>query len=452
MIRAACGVDASKLFVLTMKVLILSWYFPPANDVAALRVGKLAEYLHGAGHEVSVLTSARDHSDQSLPLSLPSNRVLRTSWFDVQHLRFHRAPRQRNEFVSSPSRPGADVVGLSAALRKNRPARPRLVQSLNELYMNIVELPDKQVGWLPYLLPEGRKLLREKSVDLIYASGPPFTTFLAAKSLSRRFSVPWIAEYRDAWSRYVYTPKPKWRQALDERIENIVSPTASGIVAVSEPWAEYYRKRYGLPTAAIYNGFDSDCLLPAPRRTAAPDEPVTITYLGVLYQGLRNPSLLYEAIKRSCLSPKDVRISYYGPKAAEVYPLAAKYGVSDFIAINERIPYQRSLEIQRSSDVLLLLQSPDDPRNVPAKVFEYFASCRPILGLGLDNGIPARLVRERNAGFYTSNVDAIATQLTHWVAEKRTTGLIPDVPSSARAGLSRLDQFANLEIFMRSLV
>src|SRR5207244_7120181 len=107
---------------------------------------------------------------------------------------------------------------------------------------------------------------------------------------------------------------------------------------------------------------------------------------------MRDPSVLYDAIRRSGLKPNDLQISYYGPKAADIYPLTEKFGVSDFVAIKPLVPYRRSLEIQRASDVLLLLQSPDDPRNVPANTFEYLASRRPILGLGLDEGVPARLV------------------------------------------------------------
>ena len=427
-----------------MRILILSWYFPPANDVAALRVGKLAEYLQASGHDVFVLTGSREHPDQSLPQPLPSARVQRTAWFDVQRLRFHSANRERRDTVrvSAPAR-GADI-GTSSKRRS-------ITQSLNNAYMNVMQVPDRQVGWLPFLLRAGRSVLGQQRADFIYASGPPFSAFLAARSLSRQFSIPWIAEYRDGWSRYVYNPKPRWRQAVDERIENYVSPTASGIVTVSEPWADYYRARFRLPTAAIYNGFDPENLLPPSPRVQSPSDPIVISYMGALYQGLRDPSVLYDALKRSALTPKDVRIFYYGPRPADVYPLAAKFGVSEFVVLHQPVPYQKSLEIQRESDVLLLLQSPADPRNVPAKVFEYLASCRPILGLGLDDGTPAKLIRERNAGFYVSEADAVAAQLKRWVAEKRKTGVLPNLPPSTYAGLSRIEQLHRLDDFLSSL-
>ena len=169
MTRAVCGAEALDILLRAMKILFISWYCPPANDVAALRVGKLAEYLQGSGHDVWILTGSRDHPDQSLSLSLPPERVLRTSWFDIQQLRFHSA----NASNSSPKSPLAATTNR-APLRAGK-ERSRLVQFLNMTYMNVTEIPDRQIGWLPYLLRAGRQFLEQQPVDLIYASGPPFT-------------------------------------------------------------------------------------------------------------------------------------------------------------------------------------------------------------------------------------------------------------------------------------
>src|SRR6266576_2294428 len=86
-----------------MRILILSWYFPPANDVAALRVGKLAEFLRDCGHDVWIITGERDHPDQSLSTSLAPERIVRTPWFDVQRLRFH-AGRENRATTTNPAR------------------------------------------------------------------------------------------------------------------------------------------------------------------------------------------------------------------------------------------------------------------------------------------------------------------------------------------------------------
>ena len=425
-----------------MRILLLSWYFPPINDIGAVRVGKLAEYLHAHGHEVWVVTARRNDPDRSLRIDIPADRIASTGWIDVDHL-------------SSPwswiRRPLAnkDIENRTEASNPPEPSGLSLRRKLARHYMWLVRIPDRQGGWLPYLKRAASRLLSKQKFDLIYASGPPFTTFVAAKHLSRRFGVPWVAEYRDGWSDYHYTPKPKWRARLDGFFEYRVTPSAAGIVAVSDPWSQFYDHEFRKPTVAVYNGFDPS-LGQFPSQ-GEPGLPVTMVHMGTIYAGLRDPTVLFEAIKLAGIKPGELEVGFYGAMAGSVIPLAAKYGVTELVTVPPRVPYNKALEIQRNSDVLLLLQSPADLGNVPAKTFEYFAARRPILGLGLDQGIPAKLVRERNAGCYVTDAAAVAEQLKTWVTQKRRDGFIPALPESAAAGLSREEQLAKLEAFLEPL-
>jgi len=97
----------------------------------------------------------------------------------------------------------------------------------------------------------------------------------------------------------------------------------------------------------------------------------------------------------------------------------------------------------------------NDPReqgNVPAKLFEYMATGRPILGIGIEDGVPARLIAARGAGLYANDPQRIAEQLGRWVADKRATGRVAPVDPAARLGLARDEQFENLFGFLEALV
>jgi len=420
-----------------MKILLVTWYFPPLNDVAAVRTGAMAQFLQQAGHDVYVVTAARA-GDASMAVPLSEDRIVRTSWLDVDAFRI-RSNRKGYPAQMAP-------LTSTARARRNKPFA-RLRAAATDTFANLVHIPDRQIGWLPFAVAAGRDVAAQHGIDLIYASGPPFTTHLVARRLSRQLAKPWIAEYRDGWSSYLYSPRPKWRQAIDARMESATVRSAAGVVAVTEPWADHYRSAYNKPTVAIYNGLDPRAKSSL-ESESAPDQPLSIAYLGVLYDGLRDPSALYEAIKRSGLTPRDVQVVYYGPLEADVRPMAEKFALNAYIAVKPRVSYTESLRIQSASDVLMLLQAPDDPRNVPAKLFEYFASGRPILGIGLDKGIPAKLIRERSAGFYDSDPNAIAEQLRKWSDEKHRTGRVRAIAPSAREGLSRSEQFEALERFL----
>jgi hypothetical protein len=95
-----------------------------------------------------------------------------------------------------------------------------------------------------------------------------------------------------------------------------------------------------------------------------------------------------------------VNVEFYSDSGDAVLAAAAAYRVSESVTVRPRIPYRQALELQMRSDVLLLLQSndPRDEGNLPAKLFEYLYTCRPILMVGYEHGIAARLVSERRAG------------------------------------------------------
>jgi hypothetical protein len=67
-----------------MKVLIVSFAFPPSNVIGAVRVGKLARYLDQRGHDVRVLATDLVE-DRSLPLEISRERVFYTEYRQRQH-------------------------------------------------------------------------------------------------------------------------------------------------------------------------------------------------------------------------------------------------------------------------------------------------------------------------------------------------------------------------------
>jgi glycosyltransferase involved in cell wall biosynthesis len=260
-----------------------------------------------------------------------------------------------------------------------------------------------------------------------------------------------VAEYRDRWCDDPYVVMPRWRSALEHRLERKLMNGAAGIVTVSEPWAELYRAKYGRPTRAIYNGYDPGDL-PDPAPQPGPG-PMRIVYTGAIYIGYRDPTPLFAAMAKLPHLSDQIRVDFYGTAPEHVLPLAEQAGVAQQVSVLPGVPFRESIALQHEADVLLLMQwnNPQEQGNVPAKLFEYMATGRPILGLGIEDGVPAQLIAARGAGLYANDPDRIADQLARWAAEKRTTGRVAAVDPTARAGLSRDDQFAALVSFLEPL-
>ncbi|MGI9435247.1 MAG: hypothetical protein ACR2Q4_10545, partial [Geminicoccaceae bacterium] len=265
-------------------------------------------------------------------------------------------------------------------------------------------------------------------------------------------NVPWIAEFRDRWVDDPYAVRPWWRARFDGALEELLIRRAAGIVTVSEVWSRFYADKYGLPTECVMNGFD-------PKDFAAdlqptPSLPLRLLHAGTIYPGRRDPTALFQAIKHRGFSPDQLRLQFYGRNLETIAELADLHDVSGFVDLGEAVPYRQAIELQQRADVLLLLQwnDPADEGNVPAKIFEYIATNRQILGLGPVNGVPARLVRERHAGIFSNDPDEIAEQLRLWIGEKQRTGQVVPPDRSAARGLDRDAQYRRFDRFCQAVI
>jgi glycosyltransferase involved in cell wall biosynthesis len=270
---------------------------------------------------------------------------------------------------------------------------------------------------------------------------------LLGELLAARCGVPWIAEFRDRWSDDPYYAKPGWRQAMEARLERRIVASARAIVTVSEPWARRYAEAYGKPALVVLNGFDPEDYAGRESKGALDSPFLEIAYTGGIYPGRRDPTPLFRALALVPEGSGPVRIHFYGTDPEHVLPLACELGIADRVVVHPHVPRAQAAAVQQEADVLLLIQW-DDPReqgNLPGKLFEYLGARRPILGVGLEDGVPATIIGERAAGCFANDPAQIAAQLAAWLDTKRRLGRVPALPPEAGALFTRAEQFATLE-------
>jgi glycosyltransferase involved in cell wall biosynthesis len=435
-----------------LKILVVSWHFPPANTVGALRVGKLALHLLRRGHDVRVLTVKDPPNAMTAPLAFPENRITRARWRDV-----NAPPRYLSQWLrrvlggGAKPAPATASHGDSAAPPGDAGSRGGgLMRRLSRLYTEISNIPDGRIGWAPYAIGAGRKLVGAWRPDVIFASTPPHSTLIPAARLGRGYGVPWIAEYRDRWVDNPYYAPPPWRLKLDRRLEDALIASAHGIVTVTDPWGEDYSRRWDKPVCVVKNGFDPDDFpLDYPRPVTDPNT-LCVVYTGTLYAGHQDPRPLFRALAHLGDDAARVRLRFLGAPAALLRSMIAETGVAANVEVSARLPYRESIRAQMEADVLLLLMPIDSRWHgvCPAKVFEYIAARRPVLLLGLEDGVPGTILRQRQAGVVANDPVKIAAHLRTWLAEKRAKGAIPLLPPEVRDGLSRAEQFKRLERFL----
>lgn len=410
-----------------MRILIISAYFPPYNAIGALRLGKLAKFLMGRGHDVRVVCADERTLPKDQLLEIPSGHVrVVTDWLDVNAL-----PAQLLRPNLRAYQKGTRDLGATVKVGER-------------LYRAMMNVPDNHIGWYGPAKAAAEDILRTWRADIIYASAVPFTGLMVAATLSRRHGIPWVAELRDLWTDNHYYGFPRWRRSLDSMIERRTLRSASFLVTVSEPLAETLHRKYAKPTLVVMNGFDPEDL-PAPP-SAPSDDRLHIIYTGMIYPGRRDPSALFAALRALGDEARRVRVSFYGRLLPGTQALIDQYDLGDVVEICGPVSYTEALRLQAAADVLLLLlwDNPEERGVFTGKLFEYLAARRPILSLGLEDGVAAELIRERNAGFVSNDPAQITSQLRNWIAMKRDHGVVPSLPADASRGLSREQQFAVL--------
>jgi glycosyltransferase involved in cell wall biosynthesis len=371
------------------KVLIISYLWPPIEGVGVLRALKFAKYLPEYGWQPIILTTRPERTCRQQAGGLSGGmKVYRTEYRDIIEdikgiFRSSRpAPKDRG---------GAD----------GRPAKKASV--LREL----VSMPDEQIGWRRFAVTEGRKIIEADGIDMIFSTSPPETAHLVARQLKRRYRIPWVADMRDLWADDHFRPRPLFKKAILSIMEKKVLEDADAVVTVSEPWAEKLKvtlRNMRDKVRVIENGYDEEDFNPSP---FVKNDKFTISYTGKLHREHQPVEFFLKAlkdlIKEGRMDRNKLAVKFYilGYDRPDITALAGAYGLGDVVKEFEKVGYDKSLEIQRSSDALLFVQwrGAGGDGWYSAKIYDYLGARRPILALAARGGIIDKLITETSSGY-----------------------------------------------------
>jgi glycosyltransferase involved in cell wall biosynthesis len=402
-------------------------------------VGKTTKYLIRLGHDVRVICAGDHPLDQTLPVEIPKEKILYTSWIDVNH---------RVKFLLIGKKRSSEALVQEKLIFDNAKGFSHKSASLFKALTNI---PDNRTGWIPYALNSSSSIIKEWHPDIIYASALPVSVHFIAHILAKKYHIPWIAEFRDLWVDNFNYPYPRFRKKFDGWLERKILSNAVGFVTVSEPLAEILRKKYKKPVLVVMNGADIEDFESSP---AISNETILkIIHTGNIYGGKRDPAPLFKALKLAEINHDQIRVEFYGRGSDPIIRISEDHGVDHMVKHKGTVPYRDALKLQQEADVLLLLSwnDPADKGAYTGKLFEYIASGRPILFTGLDDDVVAKIIQERNLGFVSNNPAAIASQLKVWLQQKKGGG-IPATPKDALQGLTRRDQTEKLTMFLETIL
>jgi len=262
-------------------------------------------------------------------------------------------------------------------------------------------IPDARIGWWPFAVMAGKRLLRNRPFDMILSSGAPHSVHLIGRSLHRASGVPWVADLHDPWtdiSYYDEFPHTDWARRLDARLERAVLAEASAVTTVSPSWAELFRRKAANRYTVVENGFDAAAF-------AAVDEPLddafVLAHIGKLYAS-RNPTAVWEALAalRDEGAIPDLQVRLTGTVDPVVRRSMAQHGLEPIVSIEPFVPHEEALRQMARSTLLLLTIEPFAQARgmITSKLYEYLAAGRPVLGIGPPGGDAHAVLQAADAG------------------------------------------------------
>lgn len=362
------------------KLLMIINFFPPTAGGGVYRPLSFVKYLSRASWEVTVVTPRPGEfwiNDPELESQIPPGvRIIRTGSLSGQ--------RALNMLARGRSKRSSGRFGL--------------LRSMGELLL----VPDTYVGWVPFASSAASRLCREEQFDLVYSTSPPDSSHLVGRRVSRRFGLPWVADFRDPWiSLHLRRPPTPLHSSWHRRLERGIMEAS--VVLVTTRWhGELLRKSF--PEARIEivpNGFDDEDF-EGLQGIERPPRPFTILHCGMLTLGRSiGPFLdgLSIFLEEHPDSRDETRVLFLGSRESRNEELVSTARLSDVVSFADNVSHAECVRRERSSHVLLLLKHDDDRYRglVPGKLYEYIGARRPLLAV-VPEGEAADIVRDSGRG------------------------------------------------------
>lgn len=393
------------------KVLVIAYSFPPVGGGRVMRVVKFCKYLSMFGWHPVILTvknpAVPDYDYGLLEEISGKFTIVRTPSLEPtflnKYFKKHKLKTQATEHASQPAK--------------------KAVYKLLMLLKQFIFFPDTRIGWLPFCVVYGLRTIKREKIDMIFATGEPFSSFISAAILKKISRKPLVLDFRDEWtgfSQYYFPEKISFIRHIEKVVERFVVKNADRVVSVTQPIVQNFKDNYRDQDSAkficITNGYDPDDFK-RPRRSGGNNGEFVITYAGSLYKR-RTPEYFLSAVKKNIRNEPDfkyrARIVILGSVENDVMDLFRDNEISPLVDLKGFVPFRESIDIIGNSNLLLYIEDQVSISNrvLPAKLFEYMATGVPIMALAND-GCVKEVIDYTGCGSVSPShdVDAITKNL-----------------------------------------
>lgn len=386
------------------RILILAYDFPPYISVGGQRPHSWFLHFHKFGIYPIVITrqwrnrfgDKRDYIDRS-----------EYSHEIIEHF-------THGLVIRAPYRPSwSNQINLKHNGNKFSFIR-KILSGITELLQWIFKIGTKYT-----LYQAANKYLKENRVDIILATGDPFILFKYANKLSKKYSLPWISDYRDPWNNDAHY-KPQIQKIWENLWEHYLMKTVSFATTTCDFHKNYISKHIPKDKIKIIeNGFNPE-LLELTQNSNQNIETFSIGFTGTINAWDPIECIIDTYALFLEKHPYNINFNFYGTNRAcfiEQY-IKTKYPL--FIKYFNFYPKEKQEEMIKklaTNNIFLLFNSYS---YTGTKIFDYMALQRLII-LCFEDEPEAR--RLKKLFYQTSDIPNISNQIQYNIIKDSNSGI-----------------------------
>ncbi len=373
---------------MSKKVIIFTYYWPPAGGVAVQRFLKFSKFLPEFGWEPIIITvdnGSYPYLDESLVKEIsPSLRVYRTKTFE---------PFEFYNLLRGKKGKSLPVVSVGSHNKKS------FFQTISEYVRANFFIPDARKGWVSYAVKQAEEILKNEKVDAIITTGPPHSAHLIGLQLKEKFGIKWLADFRDPWTGIFYNnflPRTEATKQKDKGLETKVLQTADMVTVISPGMKKEFESRVN-KIEVVSNGYDEEDFTKSEVRGRKSEEKFTIRYVGNLMSS-QNLEVLWKCISELGASDIGLRTSakleFIGRVDDAVKKSISENGLDSIVSYLDFVDHRKSIQLMQEAS-MLLFAIPDVKDNeviLTGKLFEYLASTSEMISFGPVHGNAAEIL------------------------------------------------------------
>ena len=391
------------------KILVLTYYWPPAGGPGVQRWLKFVKYLPVYNIDPVIITVDEKYAtypstDNSLLQEInPLVKVHKTKTFELFSLYqrlFKKQDIPHSGFVNE--------------------GNPSFLDKVVRFVRSNLFIPDPRKGWNRYAVTKAFDIIKTESIHCVITTGPPHSTHLAGLRIKKKFpEINWISDLRDPWTDIYYYDQlyhSVLSRRADKRFEKKVTERCDKLVVVGESMKKMLLEKYkNIESGKIHiipNGYDPDDFKDI---NGEKPEHFTITYTGTLAHNY-NISAFLKAVKELNTEGKNIKVRFIGKLSGNWITTIKELNLTENIEIHETVPHTESIKFLIKSHLLLLV-IPENRHNkaiLTGKIFEYIAVKKPVLNIGPVDGDAAIVISENEIGetFNYNDLTGIKTFIT----------------------------------------